>query len=119
MSKPCTSHPTRCLKYGCATAHERVNDKPSWEIIRCKISLSERSIGELREYQAPEQSARSASEPLVNRDNRPVVLLNLLFLERHLGDQANIEMLFNRHCAVTHFGTNEEHLWKFVKYKSD
>jgi hypothetical protein len=56
----------------------------------------------------------------VDRNDRPVVLLNLLFLERHGGDQLDIKPLLDRHCALSGLiGTKEELFLRCVKGEDD
>jgi len=59
--------------------------------------LLEGRFPELREEKAPKQGARAPGEPLVDADDRAVVLLDLLLPERHFGDQGDIEAPLDAH----------------------
>jgi hypothetical protein len=114
-----TSDPV-CLEQRGPAAHEWVDDQSPREVICLEENLSEWLIGKLRKDEPPEQRARPASEPLMNRDDGTIVLLNLLFLERHPCDQTNVELFFDRHRRTNlTFGTKQEHFTRHVKGESD
>ncbi len=55
------------------------------------VALRERRGAELGEQEGAEQGPGPAGEPPVDRDHRPVVLLDLLLFERQLGDERDVE----------------------------
>ena len=80
-----------------SAAHERIGDPQAREVIRAKEEILEGRLPELREQEAPKQGARTPGEPLVDADDRAVVLLDLLLPERHFRDQGDIEAPLDAH----------------------
>jgi hypothetical protein len=85
------------LQEGGAAAHEGIGDNSLGKIVCDKIALGKRTLGELGEYQAAEEGAGAAGKPFMDGDDRSVILLDLLLLERQSGDQGDIEACFNGH----------------------
>lgn len=56
---------------------------------------------------ASEQRARSPGEPFVDRDDRPVILLDLLFLQRQRGNERNIKPRLDAHGMAPTLGIVE------------
>lgn len=81
-----------------APAHERVGDDPAREIVGPEESIFQRPIAELGEDQAAEQGPRAPGEPLMDGDDRPVILLDLLLLEGQGSDQCDVEIALDTHC---------------------
>ena len=86
-----------CLDQRRPPAHERVCDLDSRKVVRFEIYVCQPAIPEFRQDEAAKQGSWSAGKPLVNADDGAVVLLDLLFPERHLRDQGNIETPFDAH----------------------
>ena len=83
-----------------AAAHEWVGNPQSGEVVRPEERVRQRVLAEFGEDEAAKQGARAAGKPLVDGDDRAVVLLNLLLPQRHLGDEGDIEAPFDAHCGV-------------------
>ena len=77
--------------------HERVRDADARQVIRSEKGAFQAILPELREDQPAKQGSRAAGKPFVNANDRAIVLLDLLFPERHFGDQGNIETPFDAH----------------------
>ena len=108
VAQQIAADPVRLDERGSA-AHERVRDPESPEFVRAKEDLVEGSLPELGEPQAAKQCARTSREPLVDADDRPVVLLDLLLPERHVGDQGDIEAPFDTHVRFPSSGQVPRH----------
>jgi len=80
-----------------AATHKRVGNDATREIVCVKEAVRKRLFAELGQQQSPEQRAGPSREPFVDGDNRSVVLLNLLFLERHTSDHGNVESGLDSH----------------------
>ena len=78
-------------------SHERIGNPQSRKVVRSKELVLQATLTELREQEATKQGSGTASEPLVNADDRAVVLLDLLLAERHFGDQGDVEPTFDTH----------------------
>ena len=78
-------------------SHERVGDTQPGKVVGSKEEVVQATLAELGEHEAAEQGARAACEPLVDTDDRAVVLLDLLLSKRHFGDQRNIEAPLDTH----------------------
>lgn len=59
------------------------------------IGLSQGAGTKLGEQKASKEGAGSAGKPLMNGNNRPVVLLNLFFPERQISNKGYVEFFFN------------------------
>ena len=79
--------------------HEGVRDALVGEIVRAEEKVLNGSAAEFREGERAEQGARPAGKPFVNGDDRPVVLLNLLFAQRELRDERDAEILLDAHAG--------------------
>ena len=69
------------LKERRAAAHERIEDGKAGEIVGRIEYIAKRFIAEFRKDQPTKKRPRSPCEPLMDRDDGPVVLLNLLFTQ--------------------------------------
>ena len=88
------------LDQRCTAAHERVGNPQSGEVVRAEERVRQRLLAEFGEDQAAKQGSRAAGKPLVDSDDRAVVLLNLLLPQRHLGDEGHVKAPFDAHCGV-------------------
>ena len=79
-------------------AHERIPDPAARQVVGAEEIVLQPPRPELGEQQPPKEGPRTAGEPLVDADDRAVVLLELLFPARQPRDQGNIEPLFDAHC---------------------
>ena len=70
------------LKQRRAAAHKGIGNGHALETVRTIIAILHRRVAKLREQQPTEQRPRTPREPLTNRDDRAIVLLNLLFTQR-------------------------------------
>ena len=82
------------------TAHEGICHRAPGKSFASKKSPPA-DVAEFRKDQASEQRAGPTREPLVNCDNRPVVLLDLFLLECHGGNQGNVETGLDAHVQAT------------------
>lgn len=80
-----------------AAAHEWIRDGPPGEIVGGKEALGEGLVTELGERQTAKQRARPPGEPLVNGDDRTVVLLDLLLPSGHCRDERDVEAGLDGH----------------------
>lgn len=85
------------LQQRSAAAHERVGDLPASQVVAGKERLLQSAAAEFGENQAAEQRAGTAGEPLVNADDRTVVLLYLFLPQRQFGDHGDVEVSFDAH----------------------
>jgi len=85
------------LDQGRAAAHEGIGDLEAGETVRSEERLSKPILAVLRQEKAAKESARPTREPLVDRDDRPVILLDLLLAERHPGNERNVESTLDAH----------------------
>lgn len=67
-----------CFHEGSAAPHERIGDCDAVELVGCVECVGEWLFNEFGEDQPPEESSRTAGEPLVDGNDWTVVLLNLL-----------------------------------------
>ena len=58
-------------------------------------------LTELREQKRPKKRPRPARKPFVNRDDRAIILLNLLLPEGKLRNEWNIEAVFDHPTEIT------------------
>ena len=87
-----TAQPIRLDERG-AAAHERVGDPNALQVVGAKKGLGEPLLAELREQQAPEQRPRPPGKPLVHRNDRAGVLLNLLSPQGKVCDERYVKNL--------------------------
>ncbi|MGH7091014.1 MAG: hypothetical protein ACREFQ_19110, partial [Stellaceae bacterium] len=83
-----------------AAAHERIQHETARERVAFEEALRDGLIAELGQNQSPEQAAGPARKPFMHRDDRPIVLLDLLFLQGKRGDDWNVKLRFDRHRRV-------------------
>lgn len=83
------------LEHRRAAAHERVGDDRV-DIVRLPELLTHLPVPELAQQQVPEKGAGTSGEPLVDADDGPVALLNLLLTQRQAGGERRIEPGFER-----------------------
>ena len=69
----------------------------SYEVCNSLIQLTPRQIPKAV---VPEESSWPSGKPFMNRNDRPVVLLNLLFAKSKLGDKPNVVVDFDAHLMV-------------------
>ena len=84
-----------CLYEWRSTAHERIGNLDTFQMIGPIKAFAEWRLAKLGKQQTPEQCSGSARKPLMYRYNGSVVLLNLLFAQRKIGDKGNVEILFD------------------------
>ena len=78
-----------------ATAHERVRDRHALEAVGAIVGLFNRLVPKLRQQQPAEQRPRPPREPLMDRDDRAVVLLDLLLAQRQRRNEPDAVILFD------------------------
>lgn len=88
------------LNEGRAATHEWVGDGDSLQVVGGVEGFPERPISEFGEDQPAKQRAWSPGEPLMNGDDRAVVLLDLFFPQGEGGDKGDVEMFFYGHGEV-------------------
>ena len=107
-----------CFQKRRSASHEWVGDRLARKIVALKIALVEPFVAKLGEEKAPKERTWTPRKPLMNRDDRSIVLLDLLFLESKGRDQRDVKAAFNGHDAVylvwegqttTFSETNNEH----------
>lgn len=77
-----------------AAAHEGIADFQPLQAV-CRIKrLLQGFIEEFGKQQTAEQCAGSSGKPLVNRDNGPVILLNLFFAQGKVGYERDVKIFF-------------------------
>lgn len=89
-------HPVRLDQRG-AAPHERVGDGDPFQVVGAVECLPERLVAVFGEQQTAKQCPRSPGKPLVHGDDRPVVLLDLLFPQGQVGDEGDVEVFFYGH----------------------
>ena len=80
--------------------------RPAKSLATKKLS-EQGAVAELGERQPAEQRARTAGEPLVNGDDRPVVLLDLLLSAGHCPDERYVEVGFDGHGRQSLTGSDD------------
>ena len=102
------------LDQGGAAAHERVGDAPAGQVVAGKEGVLQWAGSELGQQEAAEQRAGPACEPLVNADDRAVVLLYLLLPQRQAGDQGNVEVALDAHpgCRSSRMRSGVRGAWR-------
>ena len=70
-----------------ATAHERISDLQPSKVVRLEVGVLQRPITKFGKKQGAKQGSRTVRELLVHRDNRAVVLLNLLLSQGEVGNK--------------------------------
>ena len=77
-----------------AAAHEGIGDLDPFQAVCLVKGLAQSLIEKFGKLQAAKQGSGSSSKPLVNRNNWPVVLLNLLFTQSKVCYERDVEILF-------------------------
>ena len=85
-----------------SSPHEGIRDRTPGEVVGCEEGLGEWAVAEFGERQPAKQGARPAGEPLVNGDDRPVVLLDLFLSAGHRRDERYVEAGFDGHGITAH-----------------
>jgi hypothetical protein len=80
-----------------SSAHEGVGDAFARELVRLEIRFLYGIIRELGQYKSAEQRSGPSGKPFVDSDERAIILLNLLFAQRHACDKRNVKILFDAH----------------------
>ena len=84
-------------------SHERIGNPQSRKVVRPKEQVFQRTLAELREKETTKQGSWAAGEPLVNADDRAVVLLDLLLSKCHCGNQRDVEPPLDAHRCFPSF----------------
>lgn len=77
-----------------AAAHEWIGNLDPFQTVCLIKGLMQGPIAKFGKQQAAEQRSGSSSKPLVDCDNWPVVLLNLLFMQSQVRYERDVEFLF-------------------------
>ena len=80
-----------------ATTHEGIGNPETREIVGFKEQTLQVVISELRQHEPTKQRPGTPGKPFVDSNNRPVTLLDLLFLQRHSSNERDVEALLNAH----------------------
>ena len=88
------------LKERRSPSHERIGNPQSRKVVRSEELILQAALTELREQEATKQGSGTASEPLVNADDRAIVLLDLLLAERHRRYQRDLELPLDAHQSI-------------------
>ena len=59
-------------------------------------SLSQWRVLKFGKKKRPKKRSRAAGKPFMNRNNRSIILLDLLFPKRQIGNKGNIKSSFNQ-----------------------
>jgi hypothetical protein len=78
-----------------ASTHERIGYSEPLKIVCAIEGFLQGSLDKFGKQQTTEECSRTAGKPFVNGNNWPVVLLDLLFPQRQLGNEGYIEVTFN------------------------
>jgi len=78
-----------------ASPHEGIGDTQPRQIVGMIIRLGNWSLYEFGKKQPAKKGAGPSGKPLVHGDNRPVVLLNLLLLQRQSADEGYVKVAFD------------------------
>lgn len=79
----------------CPSAHERIEDMLVAKMMGAKEGLFDCLPTEFRQQQRPKKRSGSPRKPLMDGDQRTVILLNLFFRQRHPRDKGNLEIAFD------------------------
>jgi hypothetical protein len=85
------------LQERCPSTHERISYPPATQIMRLVEGFLKRRIRKLREYQPPKKRTGTPREPLMDRNDRPIILLNLLLSKSKRCDKWDVKITFNGH----------------------
>jgi hypothetical protein len=80
---------------GRASAHERISDTQAAQSIGFVKGYSQRFPNELGQDQTSEEGSWSPGKPLMHGNDRTIVLLDLLFSQREISNERNIEVFFD------------------------
>lgn len=79
----------------CAAPHERVGDMPPRQMVAFVKGFAQRLINKFRQDEPSEDRAWPPGKPLVDRDRRTVILLDLLLPQGKIGNKGHIETCLN------------------------
>ena len=99
--------------------HERIGDPEVLQVVRSVKGLAKRKAREFGKQQSPEQGPRPPGEPLMHRDDRPVVLLDLFLPQRQIGNERYVEVFFNHHWTTLGFGLNSRSFFNHLAFTND
>lgn len=85
-----------------AAAHEWIGNLDPFQTVCLIKGLMQGPIAKFGKQQAAEQRSGSSSKPLVDCDNWPVVLLNLLFMQSKVRYERDVEFLFYTQSGAFH-----------------
>ena len=77
-----------------AAAHEWIGDLDPLQTVCLVKGLPQGLVEKFGKQQASEQRPGSSGKPFVDGDNRPVVLLNLLFTQGEVGYEGDFKIFF-------------------------
>ena len=92
-SRSITAEPVGFYERRAATHEGIANFQPLEAVCRIK-RLLKGFIEKFGKQQTAEQCAGSSGKPLVNRNNRPIILLNLFFAQGKVGYERDVEIFF-------------------------
>jgi hypothetical protein len=78
-----------------ASTHERIGYSEPLKIVCTIEGFLQGVLDKFGKQQTTEECSGTAGKPFVNGNNRPVVLLDLLFPQRQVGNEGHIEVTFN------------------------
>ena len=82
-----------------AAAHEGIGTRLARKIVGAEKDVAQRAVAEFRQGQTAKQRAGPAGKPFMHGDDRPVILLNLFFLQGQGGDEREYQSAFR--CSLT------------------
>ena len=83
------------FQQGSPPPHERIGYDSSLEGVGLVETVSERSLNKLSQQEASKEGPWATGKPLVDGDDRAVVLLDLLLSERQVGDEGNVKIVLD------------------------
>ncbi len=81
---------------GRAPAHEGICNEQAVELIRVVESFSQWPFGKFGKKKRPKKCPRAAGKPFMYRNNRSIVLLDLLFPKCQIGNKGNVKGSFDQ-----------------------
>src|SRR5687768_9308623 len=70
---------------GRSTSHKGIGDCEPFTIVCAKVGFPKVAFAELCKQQSSKKGPRASCKPFMDRDNRPIVLLNLFLAQRESG----------------------------------